>query len=193
MSGGYPRGPIPSPIGEQIVLFEEILHRLAILENPTAEQANQTVPKLAAAIADVAATQAATPVTDMNVARATGFGLVDGWATFATAAITVPAGKTRAKLLGIGAGAVLDTGGGFSSSDCRVLIAGVASGQFPAAKDAAASVVNNVLNAQFARTMDVSPGSIIVFEFQIKPLNTAAYPASTQNFAQATAWGTFTA
>lgn len=172
------RASPPTDLAFLITQIENLEARLGVLEGPSREQSFQVVSKL--------------PITDMNVVRVQGFALTNAWATYATASLTVPAGKRLAKLLGIGSGAALDmTSGGVTSSDCRVIVNGSASGVFPASKDAGASVVNNVLKGEMVTTASVAPGDVLVFEFQMKALSATAFSAQAQNFAQITALGVF--
>ena len=150
--------------------LRELGRRLDLLEAPSGTQAFRTVAKLQATIAAI-------PVTLATAVRASGFGLAAGWNTYATTTLVVPDGKTSAAILGIGAAMALDK----------------TSGGFPAAKDAGASVVANVMNAQHARTLTgLVSGATITVAFQISPLNPAAFTADAQNFASITALGSFT-
>ena len=80
-------------------------------------------------------------------------------------------------------GTVLDTtSGGLTTTQCRILIGGVASAVIPAAKDAGASAVQNVLVVSSTREITPLPGPVTV-EFQINPLNPAAFPAHVSNIA----------
>lgn len=173
------RASPPTDLAFLIAELDEMKHRLAILEAPSGEQIDQTMSRI--------------PITDMNVIRTTGFAASAAWVTYASTSLFVPAGKSTAKLLAIGSGAILDTlTGGITSSDCRVVIQGGASGSFPASKDSGAMVVNNVLKAEAVATLSgLAPGDELVFEFQIKALNGTAFPAQAQNFAQITALGVF--
>lgn len=165
----------------------ELARRLDLLEAPTGTSAFRTVAKLQDAIAAI-------PITLAATVRASGFGLAAGWNTYATTTLVVPAGKTSAAILGIGAAMALDkTSGGLTSANARILIDGAASGDFPAAKDAGASVVANVMNAQHSRALtDLVAGATITVAFQISPLNPAAFTPDAGNFASITALGSFT-
>ena len=165
----------------------ELSRRLDLLEAPSGTQAFRTVAKLQAAIAAI-------PITLATTVRESGFGLAAGWNTYATTTLVVPAGKTSAAILGIGAAKALDkTSGGLTSAKARILINGAASGDFPAAKDAGASVVANVMNAQHSRVLTgLVAGATITVAFQISPLNPAAFTPDAQNFASITALGSFT-
>lgn len=89
--------------------------------------------------------------------------------------------------------AVLDqTSGGLTTSYGRIVIDGVASREFPAAKDAGSSAVNNVITATSSAVVDVSAATAVTITFQLQPLNPAAYPAHAQNFAQLAVIGSFT-
>ena len=181
------QGAIPSDVGDLVDALDDISVRLRKLEAPSGESLGNTITKLQDAIAAI-------PLTLTTTVRASGFGLATGWNTYATTTLVVPDGKTSAAILGIGAGMALDkTSSGLTSANARILIDGAASGDFPAAKDAGASVVANVMNAQHARTLTgLVAGATITVAFQISPLNAAAFPGDAQNFASITALGSFT-
>jgi hypothetical protein len=133
------------------------------------------------------------PFQDFQVGQASGIGLSSGWVTYATVVLPVPEGRTRAQVLAIGTSAVLDqTSGGLTSSSGRILLQGVASREFPAAKDAGASVVNNVITATTGGSLDVTGSPSVTVALQLMPLNPAAFPPHAQNFAQLAVIGSFT-
>lgn len=135
----------------------------------------------------------ALPFQTTSNSRATGFGITGSYATYASDTITVPDGKTQVSVLCIGSGAVLDTvTAGLTTSYSRIVIAGSAGGETPAAKDAGATFVNNVLNASHARSFSVTPGSTFAVAFQMYGLNGSAFPAQPANFAQIATIATFT-
>lgn len=181
------RGPIPSELDWLIDTLDGYEERLRTLEAPSGESLNSTVAKLQAAIAAI-------PITLAATVRASNFGLAAGWNTYATTTLVVPAGKTSAVILGIGAAMALDKrSGGLTSANARILIDGAASGDFPAAKDAGVSIVANVMNAQHSRALTgLVAGATITVAFQISPLNPAAFTYDAQNFASITALGSFT-
>lgn len=159
--------------------------RLDGLEAPSGTSAYRTVERLAAAVAAI-------PITLSDAVRETGFALTNAFVTYATATLVVPAGKTQATIVGLGSATALDmTSGGLTSSVARILIGSSTSGEFPASKDAGASVVQNVLSAQHSRVYGVNPGGTITIELQIKALNPLPFTAQPSNFAQITALGTF--
>lgn len=162
----------------------------------TAQQATLTAQQtaLATAQADITATQNSIPVTTMQSNRATNISATSSTQTTkATVTFTVPAGKTKASVLGIGAVRITDTvTNGLTSSNARVVISGNAGGEFPAAKDAAVSQVINVLYATHAREFTVTPGSTFTVQVQVAALNPSAFPANAANFAQIAAIATFT-
>jgi hypothetical protein len=84
------------------------------------------------------------------------------------------------------------TSGGLTTSYGRILIDGVASREFPAAKDAGATLVNNVITATSAAVIDVTGKASVAVAFQLQPLNPAAFPPHSQNFAQLAVIGSFT-
>ena len=181
------QGAIPSDVGDLVDALDDISVRLRKLEAPSGESLGNTITKLQDAIAAI-------PLTLATTVRASGFGLAAGWNTYATTTLVVPDGKTSAAILGIGVASALDkTSGGSTSANARILIDGAASGNFPAAKNAGASVVANVMNAQHAHTLTgLVAGATITVAFQISPLNSAAFTADAQNFASITALGSFT-
>lgn len=181
------QGAIPSDVGDLVDALDDISVRLRKLEAPSGESLGNTVAKLQDAIAAI-------PLTLATTVRASGLELAAGWNTYATTTLVVPDGKTSAAILGIGAAMALDRRtGGATSASARILIDGAASGAFLAAKQAGVSVVANVMNAQHARTLTgLVAGATITVDFQISPLNAAAFPGDGQNFASITALGSFT-
>ncbi|MGG7510914.1 hypothetical protein [Plantibacter sp. YIM 135249] len=142
-----------------------------------------------------ARTTANTPILGGDTASSTGIGLLSAsWLTYATVTVPVPLGKTIAKFVAIANGAVLDTTtGGVTSLSARIVIADTfISLEAPAAKDAGASQVNNVVQLAYSANLTGISGSVKA-ELQIKPLNAAAYPARAQNYASITAFVSFTA
>ncbi|TCJ28769.1 hypothetical protein E0W80_04520 [Microbacterium sp. PI-1] len=174
--------PAPSAGGDLGPLLEKIGKldkRLSDLESPSGTQRAQAVRRL--------------PFQDFRIGQAGGIGLSGSWATYASVSLPVPAGKTRLQVLAIGTAAVLDqTSGGLTTSYGRILINGSASREFPAAKDAGATLVNNVITATSATEVDVSALGAVTVEFQLQPLNPAAFPPHAQNFAQLAVIGSFT-
>lgn len=134
------------------------------------------------------------PIQTTELNRVSGISATSSsFVTKASVTVTVPAGKTTAAVLGIGAARITDTvTGGLTSSDARIVISGQAGGSFPAAKDAAVSQVINVLNAQHARTFSVTPGATFTVSIQVSALNSSAFPANGANFAQISAIANFT-
>lgn len=149
---------------------------------------------LSTAQADIIATQNSIPVTVMQSNRVTNISATSSTQTTkATVTFTVPAGKTRASVLGIGAVRITDTvSNGLTSSNARVVISGNNGGEFPAAKDAAVSQVINVMYATHAREFTVTPGGTFTVQVQVAALNPSAFPANAANFAQISAIATFT-
>lgn len=174
--------PAPSAGGDLGALLEKIGKldkRLSDLESPSGTQRAQAVRRL--------------PFQDFRIGQSGGIGLAGGWGTYASVVLPVPAGRTKLQVLAIGTAAVLDqTSGGLTTSYGRILIDGVASREFPAAKDAGATLVNNVITATSAAVIDVTGRADISVQFQLMPLNPAAYPPHAQNFAQLAVVGSFT-
>lgn len=173
----------PRPPGDDLtVLVDEIdklRKRLDDLESPSGTQRALAVRRL--------------PFQDVQIGQTSGFGLSAGWATYATVNLAVPEDRTRLQVVAIGTAAVLDqTSGGLTSSSGRILINGVASREFPAAKDAGASMVNNVITATSGGAVDVTGMATVPVLFQLSPLNAAAFPPHAQNFAQLAVIGSFT-
>lgn len=121
------------------------------------------------------------------------FGLGGSFANVVSGTITVPPGKVRASILAVGTGSAVDaTTGGLTTAYGRCVIAGVAGGSSPAAKDAGASQVNNVITATHALTFGVTPGTTLSVAFQMYGLNGSAYPVRPTNFGQIAVVATFT-
>lgn len=174
--------PAPSPGGDLGRIVKEIMQlrrEVADLRVASGTQRAQAVRRL--------------PFQDFRVGQASPIALANGWNTYATVELTVPDGRTRLQVLAIGTAAVLDqTSGGATTSYGRILIDGVASRQFPAAKDAGASLVNNVITTTSAASIDVTGKTAITVALQLQPLNPAAFPSHPQNFAQLAVIGSFT-
>lgn len=174
--------PTPAPGGDLGAILEEfrkLRREVADLKTSTGTQRAQAVKRL--------------PFQDFQVGQASPIALAAGWNTYAVVTLPVPEGRTRLQVLAIGTAAVLDqTSGGLTTSYGRVLIDGIASRQFPAAKDAGATLVNNVITATSAAVVDVTGKTSISVAFQLQPLNPAAYPSHSQNFAQLAVIGSFT-
>lgn len=158
---------------------------------PGGTQPFQAVRKLQQQIADLQDLVVRLPQVESYSAVANGFGLdsVSGWRTVAS--LTVPAlvDKNRVVIQASAQGAVLDTtSGGLTSSECRLLINGVASSVIPAAKDAGASVVQNVLIVTFTQEVTPIPSGGVSVEFQINPLNYLAFPPQSSNIANLTVY-----
>lgn len=125
------------------------------------------------------------PLSSATGARATGFGISGSYATYVSANLTVPSGKTTMNVMCIGSGAVLDTTtGGLTTAYGRCVIGAAAGGEFPAAKDAGVSQVNNIITASHTGTFPVVPGTVITVAFQMYGLSPTAFAARPSNFAQ---------
>ena len=143
----------------------------------------QTVRKVLGLLEDLLALVARLPQVESRQDVKTGFGLEAGWQTVAAVTLPRPTDKNRVVVQASAQGTVLDTtSGGLTTTQCRILIGGVASAVIPAAKDAGASAVQNVLVVSSTREITPLPGAVAV-EFQINPLNPAAYPAHVSNIA----------
>ena len=174
--------PAPASGGDLGALVREmqgLKRRLDNLESPSGTQRALAAQRL--------------PVQDFRVGQASGIGLSGGFNTYASVLLPVPSGKQRLQVMAIGTAAVLDqTSGGVTTSYGRVVINGSASREFPAAKDAGATVVNNVITATATSVVDVAGMESVTVLFQLQPLNPAAFPAHAQNFAQLAVIGSFT-
>lgn len=170
----------PSAPGEGL---EPLLRRLSEHEDRIRELESPSGTQRAATVWNM-------PIVGMQTAQASPIALAPGFQTYVSIALPVPSGRTRMQVLAIGTAAVLDqTTGGATSSAGRLVIDGVVSRNFPAAKDAGASLVNNVIQATAIQAVDVTRRTSILVEFQLQPLNAAAFPSHVQNFAQLLALG----
>lgn len=150
---------------------------------PGGTQSFQVVRKLQQQIEDLIELVVRLPQVESAQDVQSGFGLVAGWKTVASVSLPRPVDKNRGVIQASAQGTVLDmTSGGLTTSECRIVIGGVASAVIPAAKDAGASVVQNVLAVSSTREITPLP-PIILVEFQIQPLNPAAYSAQSSNIA----------
>lgn len=166
---------------------------LAVLNDKLVALQRQLTEVAVASGTQRALTARRTPLQDFQIGQASGFAVTSGWVTYASVTLVVPDGRTRLQMLAIGTAAVLDkTSGGATSSLGRIVIGSVTSREFPAAKDAGASMVNNVITATSGGDIDVTGQSSIPVLFQLRPLNPAAFPADPQNFAQLAVDASFT-
>lgn len=121
------------------------------------------------------------PITTSQVSTASN--VSNNYATYqtrATLSFTIPANKNVANVFVVGNAQFLDTiTGGLAVSYMRLRINGVNSPQFSAAKDAGASVVNNVLFGSFAAEVTTTNFSV---QLQTYATNATAYPTSSSNF-----------
>lgn len=173
--------PAPSggDYGALVREIQRLKKRVHDLESPSGTQRALAVRRL--------------PFQDFRIGQASGFGLAAGFQTYATVTLPVPSGKQRLQVLAIGTAAVLDqTSSGLTTSYGRIVINAAASREFPAAKDAGSSAVNNVITATSSAVVDVTSLTAVTITFQLQPLNPAAYPAHGQNFAQLAVIGSFT-
>lgn len=132
----------------------------------------------------------ALPITLSSGERTTGGSLSGSWATVASTSITRPEGKTRVAVTGFGNASYLDdVTGGLTTSYLRIVINGVASGQFAAAKDAGVSKVANILSGAFTR--EFTAPSTVTVQLQAYALNGSAFPSAPQNYADISALATF--
>lgn len=159
---------------------------LSDVQRPTGTEKDRTVRRLGETVA-------ALPIPGLELDSSAGFAVTGDWVTRASATLTVPAGRTLARVMGIAnAEALDDLTGGVTNTRLRILIGGVASREFSASKDAGASKVLNVLAGTHQRVWAVTPGSTITVAVQLIAWNPAAYPPSPQNWAQISAQATFT-
>ena len=151
-----------------------------------------TQAQLAATQAELADTVAALPRTQSATDSSTGWGLGAGWNTKATVNLVVPEGKTLANISAVGGAAAADlTTGGLTNASARIVIGESGSVTFEAAKDAGASVVNNIMTPSYGRSFATSGGSTITVTLDLNPLNPAAFGATASNYASLTVIATF--
>ncbi|WP_187977159.1 hypothetical protein [Mycetocola sp. JXN-3] len=164
--------------------LDELSRELRDLQAASGTQSAQSVRNLRETIA-------ALPIAAAETGSATGFGLSGGWVTYATVSIPFPPGKTKATVMALGTLAAADlTSGGLAVLEGRVVIAGSSGRSVPAAKDAGASVVNNIVTAAHARTITGGSGALTA-QIQGNPSNPAAFPVMAGNLAQITIQVTF--
>lgn len=180
-----PRG-MPGAVAENWARASE--SRTIALENglKALEQASAGDNRsLASQIAQLTNIINSMPLPGVAGTRATGFGITGSYATYATVTLPVPNGKTTMNAMCIGSGAVLDaTTGGLTTAYGRCIIGASTGGEFPAAKDAGVSQVNNIITASHTGSFAVTPGSLITVSFQMYGLSPTAFPARPSNFAQ---------
>lgn len=164
------------PLVARVLRLEELVRELM---SPTGTQRALAVRRL--------------PFQETRVSRSTAFALSGAYVTRTTVTVPVPDDRNNVQILAVGTAAALDQlTGGVTTSYGRILIDGDASGDFPAAKDAGATFVNNVITATHARTFDVTELTSFTVDLQLNGLNGAAYPANANNFAQLAVMASFT-
>lgn len=147
-------------------------------------QANATDKGLAASIEQLSKQLNALPEVVVSGNQQTGFGLSTGWTTYASALIPIPAGKTTVSILATAGAAAVDmTTNGLATVYGRILIWGVPSVEFAAAKDAGVTAVNNIVTMSFHREASTSVGGAIPVLLQLNPTNSAPYSVMPGNYA----------
>lgn len=132
------------------------------------------------------------PVSNNVSGSATNFAVTGSYVTYATATFTVPLNKPNASIFVIAQASILDTtSGGTTTSYGRIVFNGTNGRDFPAAKDAGASIVNNIITASAGYKVVLVPGATYTMSFQLYGLNGSAFPARTSNFATINASLTF--
>lgn len=135
----------------------------------------------------------AMPITAVAGDQRTGFGLAAGWGSYATTTLTIPDGRTKAKIMATGGAAAVDmTTMGITTSYGRIVIGSSISVSFAAAKDAGSSAVNNILTMSHTAEVEAPSGTVITVMLQLNPLNAAAYPTNPGNYASINAIAVFT-
>lgn len=181
MAGGY---IIPTNNGYEAVAREitDLQRRIGELERPNGTQIAQVVRNL--------------PVPAGQFARSNGIGLAAGPVNIGFS-VTVPEGKTRVVFTAVGNVAVLDaTSGGLASANASIEVNGPgfiwSSPVMPAAKDAGASVVNNIITPVLGFEQgNLTPGWSFLVNMSVNATNPAAYPANPVNFGTLAMVATF--
>lgn len=188
MAGGYII-PTDGELGAIVGKVRDIERRLAELERPTGTQNAQIVRQTAEVVA-------ALPIPAGEFAQEDGIGLALGPVNIGFS-VTVPAGKTRVVFTAVGNVAVLDaTSGGLASANAYIEVNGSgftwSSPVMPAAKDAGASVVNNIITPVLGfEQADLTPGGSFLVNMQVNATNPTAYPADPTNFGTVAMVATF--
>lgn len=187
-----PRG-MPGPVPENWA--RQVEDRVSSVETGLVQlQQNSSGDNrnMASQVEQLAALVRALPIQRSDNWRVGGIGITGTWTTYAAGGFQVPPGKTTASILAIGTAAVVDTTtGGLTTAYGRCVIGGSIGGESPAAKDAGASQVNNVITATHAASFPVIPGATLTFGLQLYGLNGSAYPARPNNYAQIAVVATF--
>lgn len=135
----------------------------------------------------------ALPVVRVYGDTSNNFALTGTWDDYAAFSFLVPAGKVKVQAFVTVNAAALDTiSGGAAVAYGRINFGGVLSNQFPASKDAGASVVNNVISGTHYYNSNVLPGGRYTMKFEMYGTNPSAYPIQSQNFAVISANISFT-
>jgi hypothetical protein len=131
-----------------------------------------------------------TPAADSNTTK--GFGVTNEWSTQAHVSLPTPAGKTRATILAIATGAVVDMAtGGLAHVDARITIGDNIGEPTASSKDHGASAVNNIFTTTHsAQIVNITTPTIDV-TIQITASNPAAFPPMPGNYTTLTVIGIF--
>lgn len=123
----------------------------------------------------------AIPITTSQVSTASNVSNAFGsYTTRTTLSFTIPDNKSVANVFVVGNAQFLDTlTGGLAVSYMKLRINGVDSPGFSAAKDAGASVVNNVMFGSYAAKVTNSTFNV---DLQTYATNPSAFPTSAANF-----------
>lgn len=178
MAGGFAT-PTDDVLMQKI---RDVERRLNELERPHGTQIAEVVRNL--------------PVPAGDFERSNGFGLASGPVNIGFS-VTVPAGKTRVVFTAVGNVAVLDTtSGGLASASAFIEVNGSgfvwSSPVMPAAKDAGAAAVNNIITPVLGFEQgDLTPGGSFLVNMNINATNPLAYPVNASNFGTVAMVATF--
>lgn len=179
MAGGY-AVPSTGDFGEIVQELRDIRRRLSELERPSGTQNVR-------AVAELQATVAALPAPAGFFDQTTNFSLATPVNVGRN--ITIPEGKTRVVFTAVGNVAALDTtSGGLAIASAFIEVNGNgfvwSSPVVPAAKDAGASNVNNIITPVLGfEQSGLIPGQSFLVNLQVSATNPSAFPTQSSNYA----------
>lgn len=113
-------------------------------------------------------------------------GNAGAWTAYAQTGFIVPKGKPKVQVFVSVTGVVVDTTtNNTTHAEGRINFGGVLSRTFYASKDASVttSVTNLINGSHYYSYPNLLPGAYYALKFELRGINTAAFPPNTQNYA----------
>jgi hypothetical protein len=169
---------------EEIKSLRADLNRLSTDTNNNLRQLNGNITSLNTQVK-------ALPTTTVKNNSSTNFALTGSFAPYASINFSasypnglLPGDKVRAYcFVNISAAALDTTSAGATTAIGRINFGGILSPEFSAAKDAGASVVNNIVSGSYGYFVTLGINVNYTISLELKGLNPTAFPASASNYA----------